>query len=261
MNRLQRIQLITITIIVSMQLEERKRKRRCEFDCKDHIFNVQTLKASCSKYDIRVQFCPKFQRDPLPPDHTFPQYNNDGKYFTSAFILGVDRRILVKNEQQELMDHQKQIRDSLEKHNQLVSVSQHRCFLGPTPSIPSALSVRNTTAITTITSAQKNIEKGSVSVPITTTSTISATSIALSGTAARKRRTRKQKEWLPKKKRGDNAWLRQNQISSTQTLSSTAKEEKNQKGTTKTEILSLDRNMQADVLPLGPSPITMTLSQ
>ena len=28
--------------------------------------------------------------------------------------------MLVKNEQQEIMDHQKQVRDSLEKHNQLV---------------------------------------------------------------------------------------------------------------------------------------------
>ena len=90
-----------------------KRKRRCEIECKDHIFSLQCLKANSSKYDIKVLFCPKYQREPQPPEHTYPEYNDDRKFYTSAFVLGVDRRVLVKNEQQEIMDHQKQIRDSL----------------------------------------------------------------------------------------------------------------------------------------------------
>ena len=81
-------------------MEGLKRKRRCEIECKDHIFAVQTLKGNSSKYDIKLQFCPKYQREPLPPEHTYPEYNDDGKFYTSAFILGVDRRVLVKNEQQ-----------------------------------------------------------------------------------------------------------------------------------------------------------------
>lgn len=66
-----------------------------------------------SRHDIRVVLCPKYQREPLPPEQTYPVFNNDGKYFTSAFLLGVDRRVLMKNEQQEMSDHQRQIRESL----------------------------------------------------------------------------------------------------------------------------------------------------
>ena len=58
-----------------MQMDERKRKRRCEHDCKDHIFSLQTTKSTYSKYDIKVQFCPKYQREPLPPEQTFPEFN------------------------------------------------------------------------------------------------------------------------------------------------------------------------------------------
>ncbi len=130
-------------------MEGLKRKRRCEIECKEHIFAVQSLKGNSSKYDIKLLFCPKYQRDPLPPEHTYPEYNNDEKFYTSAFILGVDRRVLLKNEQLELMDHQKQIRDSLEKHNQLVKYHPLRSFPGPTPNILSAPSAKNTTKIIT----------------------------------------------------------------------------------------------------------------
>jgi hypothetical protein len=58
---------------------------------------MQTTKGNPSRFDIKMPFCPKFQRDPLPPEHTFPEYNDDRKYYTSAFILGVDKRILIKN--------------------------------------------------------------------------------------------------------------------------------------------------------------------
>jgi len=36
--------------------------------------------------------CPKYQRGDLPPESSFPEYNNDGLYYTSAFVLGVDRK-------------------------------------------------------------------------------------------------------------------------------------------------------------------------
>jgi hypothetical protein len=136
-----------------------KRKRRCEIECKDHIFAVQTLKGNTSKYDIKLQFCPKYQREPLPPEHTYPEYNDDDKFYTSAFILGVDRRVLIKNEQQELMDHQKQIRDSLEKHNQLVLIPLLRYSQDPTPSTPSALSAKSTTKTIIFILLQNNTEK------------------------------------------------------------------------------------------------------
>lgn len=142
-------------------MEGIKRKRRCEIECKEHIFSVQTLKGTTSKYDIKLQFCPKYQREPLPPEHTYPEYNNDEKFYTSAFILGVDRRVLLKNEQQELMDHQKQIRDSLEKHNQLVLFPLFRCFQGQTQSILFALSVKSITKTITSTLLLNNIAKKS----------------------------------------------------------------------------------------------------
>lgn len=94
-------------------MEGIKRKRRCDSDCEDHILDIKANKGISSKYDFRQQFCPKYQREPMPPEHTYPQYNNDGKYYTTAFILGVDRRVLNKNDLQEVMDHQKLIRDSL----------------------------------------------------------------------------------------------------------------------------------------------------
>jgi hypothetical protein len=151
-------------------MEGVKRKRRCEIECNEHIFAVQTLKGNSSKYDIKLQFCPKYQREPLPPEHTYPEYNDDGKFYTSAFILGVDRRVLVKNEQQELMDHQKQIRDSLEKHNQLVPIPSFRSSPGPTPNTPSAPFVRNTTKTITFTLPHRNTGKKLDSVYTTTTS-------------------------------------------------------------------------------------------
>jgi hypothetical protein len=94
-------------------MEGLKRKRRCEDECKDHFFALQCIKPNSAKYDIKLLFCPKYQREPQPPEFIHPEFNNDLKYYTSAFILGVDRRVLVKNEQQEIMDHQKQVRDSL----------------------------------------------------------------------------------------------------------------------------------------------------
>jgi hypothetical protein len=95
------------------------------------------------------------------------------------------------------MDHQKQIRDSLEKHNQLVCPNLYRFSRGPTPSIHFARSAKNAIKTTTIISVQKNTEKESDSAPTTTTSNKYATFISNFGTAAKKKQKnrRKNEHW------------------------------------------------------------------
>jgi len=43
--------------------------------------------------DISMNFCPKYHRGDLPPENTFPEFNKDGIFYTSAFILGVDKKL------------------------------------------------------------------------------------------------------------------------------------------------------------------------
>ena len=54
-----------------MRGEERKRNR-CDTECKEHLFALDMGQSEPSKYDVEVHFCPKYQREPLPPGHTFP---------------------------------------------------------------------------------------------------------------------------------------------------------------------------------------------
>lgn len=100
LNVLEFIFGINLLNLEEMLLEERKRKRRCEFECTDHIFMLEALKSNPSKYDIELLFCPKYQREPLPPERTYPEFNDDFLYYTSAFVLGVDKRLMMKNQQQ-----------------------------------------------------------------------------------------------------------------------------------------------------------------
>lgn len=75
-----------------------KNKRRCETRCEEHKLAIKN--PALPKYEAETTFCPKYHREPRPPEQTFPVFNFDGKYFTSAFILGVDRRALERDEKQ-----------------------------------------------------------------------------------------------------------------------------------------------------------------
>jgi hypothetical protein len=75
-----------------------------------------------NKHNATVAFCPKFRRDPHPPEKTIPEYNLDSKFFTNAFILGTEKKVIAQNCQQEYMIFQTQIKDACEKNNQLVLV-------------------------------------------------------------------------------------------------------------------------------------------
>jgi hypothetical protein len=36
--------------------------------------------------------CPRFQRGNLPSENTFPEFNRDELFYTSAFVMGTDRK-------------------------------------------------------------------------------------------------------------------------------------------------------------------------
>ena len=69
---------------------------------------------------MRVSFCPKFRRDPHPPERTIPEYNFDRNHYTNAFVLGTEKKAMASNIQQEYMHFQSMIKDACEKNNQIV---------------------------------------------------------------------------------------------------------------------------------------------
>lgn len=75
-------------------------KRHCPPFCTDH--QLVLTNPHKHRYDVVTSFCPKYHREPRLPEQTYPVFNFDCKYFTSAFILEVDRRGLERNESQEL---------------------------------------------------------------------------------------------------------------------------------------------------------------
>ena len=92
------------------------------------------------------------------------------------------------------MDHQKQIRDQLEKHNQLVLYILFRFFQDQIPSILYVLYVKSIIKTIIYTSHQKNIKKESHSATITIISKISAIDISINGTERKREPTNRQKE-------------------------------------------------------------------
>jgi hypothetical protein len=120
--------------------------------------------------------------------------------------LGVDKRILVKNEQQEIMDHQKQIRDSLEKHNQLVLFYLLRSSPDQIPNTPYVQFAKNTTKTTTSTSLQNNTGKRSATASITTTSKISATFTFTYGRVLKKGLISRLRKERKKKRSASKGW-------------------------------------------------------
>ena len=77
---------------------DNKNKRHCPPFCPDHQFYIQHPHKT--RYNAAVTFCPKFHREPRQPETTYPIFNEDTKYYTSAFILGVDARNLQQNDLQ-----------------------------------------------------------------------------------------------------------------------------------------------------------------
>ena len=94
------------------------------------------------------------------------------------------------------MDHQKQIRDSLEKHNQLVKFIIFRFFQDPIQNIPYAQFVKSHIKIIIFTLVPNNIEKKYSLVLTTIILNNSATYISNYGTDAKTKLMKKLKDLL-----------------------------------------------------------------
>ena len=66
-----------------------------------------------TRLNTKTQFCPKYHREPRLPEPTFPIFNFDGKYYTSAFVLGIDKRALEVNCSLELAEHTRHVKELL----------------------------------------------------------------------------------------------------------------------------------------------------
>lgn len=99
------------------------------------------------------------------------------------------------------MDHQKQIRDQLEKHNQLVKYILFRFFQDQIPSTLYVLYVKSIIKTIIFTSHQNNTKKESRSATTTMISKIYAIDISISGKEQKKEQMNKQKEEQSKNNR------------------------------------------------------------
>ena len=73
-------------------ITEDLKKRRCESDCKEHLFSLVQDNKDRHNMEVAISFCPKVFRGSQPPESTHPEFNLDGVYYTSAFQLGMDRK-------------------------------------------------------------------------------------------------------------------------------------------------------------------------
>jgi hypothetical protein len=99
------------------------------------------------------------------------------------------------------MDHQKQIRDQLEKHNQLVKYILFRFFQDQIPSILYVLYVKSIIKTIIFTSHQNNIKKESHSATTTIISKTYAIDTSISGKEQKRELMNKQKEEQSKNNR------------------------------------------------------------
>ena len=95
-----------------------KTKRHCEPDCALHLFRIHHH--ASTRHNTHTLFCPKYHREPRLPEATFPVFNTDARYYTSAFVLDVDRRALQRNSNMELAEHTKHVKELLEKQPKIV---------------------------------------------------------------------------------------------------------------------------------------------
>lgn len=102
-------------------MEATRSKPRCQADCTEHVFQLINNNGN-TKHNVTITFCPKFRRDPHPPEKTIPEFNFDKKYYTHAFVIGTEIKTIAKNSQHEYMSFQSQIKDACEKNNQIVHI-------------------------------------------------------------------------------------------------------------------------------------------
>ncbi len=75
-----------------------RNKPKCRDDCTDHLFEIKNHNGN-NKHNAAITFCPKFRRDPHPPEKTIPEFNDDNLHYTSAFVLGTEKKTIAKNAQ------------------------------------------------------------------------------------------------------------------------------------------------------------------
>ncbi len=116
--------LVNINLIIYIKRRREKMnatrsKPKCQSDCTDHVFDLKNNNGN-NKHNVCITFCPKFRRDPHPPQKTIPEYNKDNKYFTHAFVLGTEKKVVASNTQHQFMHFQTMIKDACQKNNQIV---------------------------------------------------------------------------------------------------------------------------------------------
>ena len=97
-------------------MESTGSKQKCFPECRQHLFELRGVQQS-RKHDVEVCFCPKYRREPHPPEGIMPEWNNDRKYYTEAFVLGTEKKNLSVWLHNSYLNFQEQIKESLEKNN------------------------------------------------------------------------------------------------------------------------------------------------
>jgi hypothetical protein len=143
-----------------------------------------------NKHNSTVTFCPKFRREPHPPEKTIPEFNLDSRYYTNAFVLGTEKRSIAQNSQQDYMSFQTQIKDACEKNNQIVTHTLSSSFPNLTKITPTAPSAKDTTKPITNIFVVKTTKPTSMPHSITTKSRDSAIVIKTYGTVRTSRPTK-----------------------------------------------------------------------
>lgn len=76
-----------------------KKQKRCPQRCQSHIFSIKPIsKEAVFRQEVHMQFCPNLlppeclHSKPMPgQENYYPEFNNDGKAHTPAFILAIDK--------------------------------------------------------------------------------------------------------------------------------------------------------------------------
>ena len=89
------------------------KRRRCSEACEEHLFAIRQCTKPKMHLDIAVNFCQKIHRGAQPQENTFPEFNLDQLYYTDAFILGIDKKVVELNHQLEFQAHNKTIKETI----------------------------------------------------------------------------------------------------------------------------------------------------
>lgn len=79
-------------------MKSQDKNRKCSSKCKDHLFVLRPLEVDARhRHGLTLQLCPREvgELDPQTGANKiqtiWPEFHNDGKFYTPAFILGIDR--------------------------------------------------------------------------------------------------------------------------------------------------------------------------